>query len=89
MKFWMDSAGWLGAALFLVSYALLVSGKWKSDQKRYHLANLFGAVLVCLNTWYDSSFPSVFVNGIWGMIAVYGMLHDKSLKKAIDSEADK
>ncbi|WP_439487443.1 CBU_0592 family membrane protein [Algoriphagus sp.] len=89
MKFWMDSAGWLGATLFLVSYALLVAGKWKPDQKRYHLANLFGAVLVCLNTWYDSSFPSVFVNGIWGMIAVYGMLHDKLSRKAPGSNGIK
>ncbi|WP_297337571.1 hypothetical protein [Algoriphagus sp.] len=73
MKVWMDFIGWLGAICFLVSYGLLISGKWKPDDLKYHLANVLGAVLLCINTWYDSSFPSVMINAIWGLIAVYGI----------------
>lgn len=82
MKIWIDLAGWLGAALFLISYGLLVSKRWRSDQARFHLANFLGALLICLNTWYDSSFPSVFINGVWGMIALYGLKKDRSKVKA-------
>ncbi|MFC3417843.1 CBU_0592 family membrane protein [Algoriphagus hitonicola] len=73
MKIWMDLLGWLGAFCFLVSYGLLIGGKWKSNDLKYHLANVLGAVLLCINTWYDSSFPSVMINAIWGLIAVYGI----------------
>ncbi|MCH7410325.1 hypothetical protein MM239_13035 [Belliella sp. DSM 111904] len=76
VKFWMDSLGWLGALCFLISYFLLITKKWKSNSMRYHFANLLGAILLVVNTYYDASFPSVFINGAWGIIALLGMKMD-------------
>lgn len=81
MKFWMDLAGWLGASLFLVSYGLLILKRWKSNQTKYHLCNVFGAILLCMNTWYDGSYPSVAINLVWGMIAIHGYRIDREVTR--------
>lgn len=80
MKFWMDSFGWLGALCFLVSYFLLITKKWESTSFKYHIANILGAVLLVFNTIHDASFPSVFINGCWGLIAIYGLIEDREKK---------
>jgi hypothetical protein len=79
LKFWMDGLGWLGAFCFLVSYYLMVIKKWKPTSFKYHFANLLGAVLLVVNTLYDSSFPSVFINGCWVGIALLGIVIDRKL----------
>lgn len=81
MKMWIDLLGWVGAALFLISYGLLVGKKWRSNEARYHLANILGAILICINTWFDASYPSVFINGVWGAIAFYGLINDRKKSK--------
>ena len=55
----------------------LVLEIWKSSSSIYHIFNILGAVLLTLNTWYDASFPSAFINAIWGKIAFYGLWKDK------------
>ncbi|ERM81785.1 hypothetical protein P872_19210 [Rhodonellum psychrophilum GCM71 = DSM 17998] len=77
LKFWMDGLGWLGAVCFLASYYLLITKKWKSSSFKYHLANLLGALFLVVNTLYDTSFPSVFINLCWAAMAVLGMVVDR------------
>lgn len=73
----MDSLGWVGAMFFIVSYFFLVLEIWKSSSSIYHIFNILGAVLLTLNTWYDASLPSAFINVVWGGIAFYGLWKDK------------
>ena len=76
-KIFMDSLGWIGAMFFIVSYFFLVMEVWKSSSSIYHIFNILGAILLTLNTLYDASLPSVFINVIWGGIAFYGLWKDK------------
>ncbi|WP_207534466.1 CBU_0592 family membrane protein [Desertivirga arenae] len=72
-----DTLGWLGAFLFLVSYFLLITKKWKSTSISFHLANILGGFFVAASAWYDHSFPSAFINFAWALIALYGLYTDK------------
>lgn len=73
--------GWLSVFLFLISYLLLITKKWKSTSYAYHGFNLFGGFLLGVNAYIDRSFASAFINIIWGFIALYGMYNDKWKKK--------
>ncbi|MDQ3394798.1 MAG: hypothetical protein M3512_11905 [Bacteroidota bacterium] len=72
--------GWIGAGLFLISYFYLVNGKWSSDANKYHLFNIFGGVLLVLNTAYYEVWAAVFINAAWAAIAIFGLLKKKSKK---------
>ncbi len=76
-KLVMDLLGWTGAMCFLISYFLLITKRWQADSYRYHFSNLLGGLLLVVNTFYDSSFPSVFINGSWAGIAILGIILDR------------
>ncbi|MGB3618875.1 MAG: hypothetical protein WBA12_12210 [Catalinimonas sp.] len=73
---WVAALGWVGALLFLVSYFLLITGRWASTDVRYHVCNLLGGALLTVNTLYDGSLPAAFINGAWALIAVWGLVRD-------------
>ena len=73
--------GWISVFLFLISYLLLITKKWKSTSYAYHSFNLFGGFLLGINAYIDRSFASAFINIIWGFIALYGMYNDKWKKQ--------
>ncbi len=79
IEFLMELIGWIGAVFFLVAYYLLITKKWTSDQKVYHVFNILGGLLLSINTVYFQVWAAAAINAIWGFIAVYGLL--KSEKK--------
>lgn len=72
----MAVIGWAGAICFIVAYLLLIIKKWKATSFTYHLLNIIGGVMLTINTLYDASFPSAFINFVWALIAAYGMIND-------------
>lgn len=81
VKLITDLAGWLGAFCFLVSYFLLITKVWKSTSVIYHLFNILGGLLLTVNTLYDVSYPSAFINFTWALIAFYGLYSDYLKKR--------
>jgi hypothetical protein len=75
----IEVVGWTGAALVLSAYFLITSKKVKAESKLYHSLNLFGGLFIVINTLYHSAYPSVALNSIWSIIALYGIA--KGLKK--------
>lgn len=78
----MDLLGWVGALCFLLAYLLLILKRWQATSFFYHLCNILGGVLLTINTLYDASFPSAFINLVWAVIAAYGMVSDCMHKPA-------
>lgn len=80
MNFMTEIIGWIGSALVLVAYALTVKGGGRFVFLCNYF-NLFGAAFVAVNCYYNTSFPSLFLNIIWMGIALIGITNQKYLTK--------
>ncbi len=65
--------GWAGMILISVAYFLLSTKKLKSHSIVYHLLNLFGGIGIIVSTAATKSWPSVALNVIWGIIAIFAI----------------
>jgi hypothetical protein len=70
----IDVAGWIGAVLLLLAYALVSSRKLAGDSVRFQLLNLSGGLLLAANSAYHGALPSVAVNAIWIVIGLVALL---------------
>lgn len=72
----INIAGWTGAVLVLIAYALL-SIKWlHGNSFSYQAMNMTGAVLLVINSYYLRAYPSVGVNAAWVGIALISLFHE-------------
>ena len=69
----VDDFGWLGAAAVVAPYALVSIGRLSGTSLAFAALNVFGGVLLFLNTWYHEAYPSAAVNVIWTAIGVYAI----------------
>jgi len=65
--------GWAGAAFILLAYLLVSTKKLSSQSKEFQWLNLFGAIGIVINSSVHRAFPSVGLNVVWAIIAVYGL----------------
>jgi len=75
--------GWIASVLIVGSYALNITGKLPASSKIYVLANIIGGVFFVVNTYFHKAYPSMFVNVVWVIIAIY-MISKKKSKSEID-----
>ena len=71
----IDLAGWIGAALLLLAYALVSNRALAGDSVRFQLLNLSGGVLLAANSAYHGALPSVAVNAVWIVIGLTALYH--------------
>ena len=71
MNILIEIMGWIASVLIVGSYALNITGKLSASSKTYVLANIIGGVFFVVNTYYHQAYPSMFVNVIWVIIAIY------------------
>jgi hypothetical protein len=69
MQLTVDLAGWLGAGILLIAYALVSFDKLRGESLRYQFLNAVGSLLLIVNTVYYRAYPSAFVNVVWIVIA--------------------
>ena len=74
-----DCIGTFGAACIVAAYAALQSQRWRSEQLRYSLVNAVGAALILVSLWFDPNWPSIFIEGFWLIISVFGLV--RTLRK--------
>jgi hypothetical protein len=68
------AAGYVGAFLFILSYALLSFGKLKAEQKLYQVMNILGALMLAINALNILDFPTLIVNGVWFIIGLTALV---------------
>ncbi len=61
----VDLIGWLGALGLLLPYFLVSIGKIKGESRAFQVCNLFGSVMLVINSFYYGALPSVAVNIVW------------------------
>lgn len=71
MNILIEIMGWIASVLIVGSYALNITGKLSASSKTYVLANIIGGIFFVVNTYYHNAYPSMFVNVIWVIIAIY------------------
>jgi len=67
----IEVLGWIASVLIVGSYALNITGKLSASSKIYVLANIIGGVFFVVNTFFHKAYPSMFVNVVWVIIAIY------------------
>ena len=80
MNIFIEIMGWIGSVLIVGSYGLNITGKLSATSKIYVLANIIGGVFFVVNTYYHKAYPSMLVNIIWVIIAIY-MISKKGINK--------
>jgi hypothetical protein len=78
MQLTVDLAGWIGAAILLVAYALVSFDKLRAESLRYQFLNASGSLLLIVNTVYYRAYPSAFVNVVWIVIAFLASVRAKN-----------
>ena len=68
LKIVIEIAGWLGAALFLLSYVLVSTGRLQGQSRAYQWLNVIGAIGFVINSGWNGAYPSAAVNVIWAII---------------------
>lgn len=82
MKLAVEIIGWVGASLILLSYALLSSGKIRSESRCYQGMNILGAAGFVINSGVNGALPSAVVNVIWMGIGAYALIHNSRTRVA-------
>jgi len=73
MKVLVEVVGWLGALMMLSAYILLTLGRLKSQSPLYHWLNIVASAGLIVNGGWNGAYPSVCLNVVWLVIAVYGV----------------
>jgi len=79
--------GLVGAAAILICFVLNLTGKMNSSSLVYLYSNLFGGLLVAVNSYWFSAYPALLINLVWSVAATFGLvrLHFKKTgKKAVE-----
>ena len=80
MNILIEMMGWIASVLIVGSYALNITGRLSASSVIYVSANIIGGIFFVVNTYYHKAYPSMFVNVIWVIIALY-MLSKKRVNK--------
>ena len=75
MATWIiEIVGWSGTILVLVAFLLLQIRRLGPGSGAYLGLNFFGGLFIGLNSYFNGALPSVALNFVWMVIAVYGMV---------------
>ncbi len=70
-KLVIDLLGWVGAAAYLVAYALVSMKKLEGDAPLFQGMNVLGGALLVVNSAYYQAWPSVALNVVWMGVAIF------------------
>lgn len=87
MHFFVETVGWLGAALILLAYGLLSSGRLDGRSWRYQGMNVVGSIGFIINSGYNGAIPSVALNVVWMIIGLVALARYRSRAPATDGDS--
>ncbi len=65
--------GWAGTLAIIFAYFLVSFRKISSSSKEYQLLNLFGAMGIIINSAIHGALPSLGLNTVWLLIALFAL----------------
>lgn len=73
MNVFIEAIGWIAAALILLGYALLSTGRVAARSRLYQGLNLVGAMGFIINSGWNHALPSAALNVIWMVVSCYAL----------------
>ena len=79
----IDYVGITGGILFLFGFYRVSIGKWTGKSMWYEIDNLLGAILMGWYTFEKGAFVNIFLNLVWGIVALNGVtsLAERRMKR--------
>jgi hypothetical protein len=68
----------IGAALILLAFWALQTGRLRAEQASYQLINLVGATLLATAAAMTSSWSFVVLNTVWALVALWALLRPRT-----------
>jgi hypothetical protein len=78
----MNILGWVGSFCVVGVYALNSYQLIKSDSFTFYALNIAGGVLLIIFSVYKTVYPNVFINAVWVVIAVVGIIRASTKQRA-------
>jgi hypothetical protein len=69
----VEAVGWVGAALILLGYLMVTTGKLTGQSAAFQWMNVAGAAGFIVNGWWHGALPSTALNVIWMGIGVVAL----------------
>jgi len=66
--------GWIGFILIVSAYLFVTLKFLDVSSTRYHLMNLVGALCMATNARHNNAKPLFWLNLVWSLIAVIGLV---------------
>lgn len=82
---WYDFIGNIGAALIVLAFFLIQTGKVTAKDVRYSLINGIGACLIIVSLLYNFNLSSFMIEVFWitiSLIGIYSWIKERFLTKA-------
>jgi len=70
----IDLIGFIGVSLILFAYFMNLNDKLNSNDIRYILMNLIGAILACLASILMKYYPFVVLEGTWTIVSFIALI---------------
>jgi hypothetical protein len=70
----VDLLGFVGVSMILIAYFLNLNGKIQSNDIKYILLNLFGAMLACMASILMEYYPFVLLEGTWTLVSIMALI---------------
>ena len=70
----VEAVGWIGAALILLGYLMVTTGRLTGQSAGFQWMNVAGAAGFIVNGWWHGALPSTALNVIWmgiGIVALW------------------
>ena len=67
----------VGVSLVLLAFFLLTLKKVTAQNTYYNFLNFVGAGLACYGSYLIKAMPFAVLEGIWSLVALYGLLKKK------------
>ena len=68
-----DVIGFVGAGVLIAAYFANQQRWLPSEDWRFPLANLVGALLILISLFFEWNFPSVVIEGFWIAVSLWGI----------------
>lgn len=69
-----EKIGWVGFILIVSAYLFVTIKFLEVSSAAYHLMNLIGALCMVVNARHNRAKPLLWLNIIWSLVAVAGLL---------------
>jgi drug/metabolite transporter (DMT)-like permease len=70
----VDLIGFCGVSLILIAYFLNLNNRLATNDIRYILLNLIGAILACLASVLMEYYPFVLLEGTWTIVSLVALV---------------